>query len=336
MTKMNYVNKYTLRQDKFIEIIKSSDDKKAKELIESYILNGYDLLQLIKRERNLSFENKKEVYMTFIRQNDISVVLSLFKKHFIIDKNKAFMINCLLNESNDFAHYAYGIMLTMNEPRCVYSADLNTILSFVSTEQIIKDFGRSFANELLKRDDFYKLLEIKDKLSLKTKNMIYEKAYNSKENYDIVIQYLTDKEKIKFSKTFVNSESSNYLIAYDILKNSWYENQDLGKILLIIKKHAPAKIIYEVLTTMNLDSQNIIKLEFALLKTMDIKYISSYYLYKEKNNFKDTTKLFLFILTCYEVLKDKEFLCSFIDNISHSYESLYDDSKGKYLKQKNN
>lgn len=221
------------------------------------------------------------------------------------DEDKVKFFECVKN-SMLMGKYGYYVLLNIKVPKENISEEsIKTILEYEKTEFIYTTSGAYFADEILKyKEDYYKLLEIKDKLSEEIITMIYEKASSKEEDYEKVIGYLKDDELKNYTKVFVKI-GTNALIAKNIINNKYYFEEDFDALLEVIKNYGDAKVIYNILMSEKLDDKQTKMLEKALLKTSSIEYISYYYFYR---NMKEFIKIFgsaLLFLSFVYLNKDK-------------------------------
>ncbi len=199
------------------------------------------------------------------------------------DKEKKYAIESIMKTEDVIL--AYNVFKTMNNPKLIENDLLQKILLNQNILSIYDDFKDAFEDILLKRNDYYKLLEKKDSLSDELINKIYKKCINSFDEYNKVKYYLNDEETKKLASIFISSKSDNVLIATDIIKSKNYDEKDYNRLLIIIGTFGTADVIYDALMNQKLNESQSKMLEKALLDTHDIQYISYYYFYKNREMF---------------------------------------------------
>lgn len=242
------------------------------------------------------------------------------------DEEKKYVIESIMKTGDVIL--AYNVFKTMNNPKLIENNLVEKMLLNQNILSIYDDFKDAFEDALLKRDNYYELLEKKDSLSDELINKIYKKCINSFDEYNKVKYYLNDEEAKKLASIFISSKSDNVLIATDIIKSKNYDEKDYNRLLIIIGTFGTADVIYDVLMTQKLnESQNKMS-EKALLDTHDIQYISYYYFYKNREMFLKlfgSTLLFLSFVSMNKELFTNTIILSAITELIKEENKKYQD-----------
>ncbi len=315
------------------ELKQIRDEESFKLLLKRYLDEEYSVKNLLE---NIIDNQKRKIIF------DILFSKPLFNSEEIIKNNYDYL-------SNDDKVYIFRLVLK-NSPLQAYfflkeiedskkyltNEEILNVLSSVPTDIVINDFNSYFQEELLKKDDYYKLLSIKKDLKNDTIKNIYGKSFRLKKGYLSVVTYLSDEEKKDYTKMFLDLGVTNYEIAIDLINNKYYNDNCYDGLLKVIENYAPSSIIYDVLMKEKLSEKQQKSLEKALLKTCDIEYISYYYFYKNKEKFIElfgSTLLFLsFVMLNKRKFKNDDILQDVILKIKEANAIYADDVINKVKK----
>lgn len=242
------------------------------------------------------------------------------------DEEKKYAIESIMKAEN--ISLAYNVFKTMYNTKLIGNDLVEKMLLNQNILLIYDDFGDIFKGILLKRYDYYKLLQKKDILSDELINKIYKKCINSFDEYNKVKYYLDNDEAKKLTSIFISSKSDNVLIATDIIKSKNYDEKEYDRLLIIIGTFGTADIIYDVLMTQKLNESQNKMLEKALLDTHDIQYISYYYFYKNREMFLKlfgSTLLFLSFVSMNKELFTNTIILSAITELIKEENKKYQD-----------
>ena len=242
------------------------------------------------------------------------------------DEEKKYAIESIMKAEN--VSLAYNVFKTMNNPKLIENDLSEKMLLNQNILSIYEDFKDTYEDILLKRNDYYKLLEKKDSLSDELINKIYKKCVNSFDEYNKVKYYLDNDEAKKLTSIFISSKSDNVLITTDIIKSKNYDEKDYDRLLIIIGTFGTADVIYDVLMTQKLNESQNKMLEKALLDTHDIQYISYYYFYKNREMFLKlfgSTLLFLSFVSMNKELFTNTIILSAITELIKEENKKYQD-----------
>lgn len=269
-----------------IKSIKNEENLvKLKELVSIYIDYGYSLDVLLEVVKD--FEgNKRNLVLNLLVDASLICVNKIAKSKYLGDNDRVYVIKKLINDNKYVSTIAYGVMIYIDDPKKYFNDDeIKKVLRNINIKEIIDKYGVYFAKELLNRPDYYYLLKVKKELPNEVLNQIYFKSFRFKSDYLNVIAQLNEEDKKDYVKTFLKLGCTNYEIAFDIIKNKYYQEEDYVRLLKVIGHYAPANIIYDILMNEILDKKEIDMLEKALLKTGNIEYISYYYFFKDREKF---------------------------------------------------
>ena len=214
---------------------------------------------------------------------------------------------------------------------------------------IYDDFKDVFEDILLKRNDYYKLLEKKDLLNDKLINEICKKCITSFDEYNKVKYYLNDEETKKLASIFISSNNNSswtwikileeIIKVYDELKIDAcdYDEKDYNRLLIIIGTFGTADVIYNALMNQKLNESQSKMLEKALLDTHDIQYISYYYFYKNREMFLKlfgSTLLFLSFVSMNKELFTNTIILSAITELIKEENKKYQRKQQRRLLKK--
>lgn len=308
-------------------------------LLKSYLEDGYSVKNLLK---NITDAGKRKIMLEMIFKQPIIEPTKMIEDcyDYMLSDEKVYVFRIVLEKSPLQAYYFFR---KINNPKAkLTSEEIAKIINQTTTSVVIEDYNSYFAEELLKKDDYYELLSIRQNLLKNIIDEIYEKSILKTDDHDFirVIEYLNNEEKQNYARMFLNLDSKNYKIAMYVLDNKIYFKEDFDKLLKIVGNNAPADVIYKVLMNETLSEENKKTLEKGLLRTGDIEYISYYYFYKNKDVFIQlfgSTLLFLsFVMINKSIFKNKLLLEEVIIKIKAENASYSDDvakAVAKYKKE---
>lgn len=297
-------------------------------LLKSYLEDGYSVKNLLK---NITDAGKRKIMLEMIFKQPIIEPTKMIEDcyDYMLSDEKVYVFRIVLEKSPLQAYYFFR---KINNPKAkLTSEEIAKIINQTTTSVVIEDYNSYFAEELLKKDDYYELLSIRQNLLKNIIDEIYEKSILKTDDHDFirVIEYLNNEEKQNYARMFLNLDSKNYKIAMYVLDNKIYFKEDFDKLLKIVGNNAPADVIYKVLMNETLSEENKKTLEKGLLRTGDIEYISYYYFYKNKDVFIQlfgSTLLFLsFVMINKSIFKNKLLLEEVIIKIKAENASYSDD-----------
>ncbi len=297
-------------------------------LLKSYLEDGYSVKNLLK---NITDAGKRKIMLEMIFKQPIIEPTKMIEDcyDYMLSDEKVYVFRIVLEKSPLQAYYFFR---KINNPKAkLTSEEIAKIINQTTTSVVIEDYNSYFAEELLKKDDYYELLSIRQNLLKNIIDEIYEKSILKTDDHDFirVIEYLNNEEKQNYARMFLNLDSKNYKIAMYVLDNKIYFKEDFDKLLKIVANKAPADVIYKVLMNETLSEENKKTLEKGLLRTGDIEYISYYYFYKNKDVFIQlfgSTLLFLsFVMINKSIFKNKLLLEEVIIKIKAENASYSDD-----------
>ena len=297
-------------------------------LLKSYLEDGYSVKNLLK---NITDAGKRKIMLEMIFKQPIIEPTKMIEDcyDYMLSDEKVYVFRIVLEKSPLQAYY---FLRKINNPKAkLTSEEIAKIINQTTTGVVIEDYNSYFAEELLKKDDYYELLSIRQNLLKNIIDEIYEKSILKTDDHDFirVIEYLNNEEKQNYARMFLNLDSKNYKIAMYVLDNKIYFKEDFDKLLKIVGNNAPADVIYKVLMNETLSEENKKTLEKGLLRTGDIEYISYYYFYKNKDVFIQlfgSTLLFLsFVMINKSIFKNKLLLEEVIIKIKAENASYSDD-----------
>lgn len=309
-------------------------------LLKSYLEDGYSVKNLLK---NITDAGKRKIMLEMIFKQPITEPTKMIEDcyDYMLSDEKVYVFRIVLEKSPLQAYYFFR---KINNPKAkLTSEEIAKIINQTTTSVVIEDYNSYFAYELLKKDDYYELLSIRQNLLKNIIDEIYEKSILKTDDHDFirVIEYLNNEEKQNYARMFLNLDSKNYKIAMYVLDNKIYFKEDFDKLLKIVGNNAPADVIYKVLMNENLNEENKKRLEKDLLRTGDVEYISYYYFYKNKNEFLKlfgSSLLFLtFVMFNKSAFKNKLILGDVTskikeENISYSQDVMKNIAKSKKMK----
>lgn len=247
------------------------------KVVEYYVKNDGIIIAL-KRMEKLSDESKKEIFKCLL------ITCYNYSIEYISDiitnqNDLALCYKVIYNEDVN-----YDVFRKIKEPKKYFDKQyLNIVIQRVPTNQIIEDYGLYFKDEILNCVNFYELLRIKDKLDTETINKIYSKI-NNYNIYNDSKEYLNKEDLKEYSKLFVKNRFTDVYIAYDLLVNKTYYEENIIDLLAVITMKADAKVIYNLLMNTNLDKKYVQLLENEL-SNISKEYYIYYLFYKDKDKF---------------------------------------------------
>lgn len=261
-------------KEEIIENLQKCDSSEENELIELYLKNSY-YEEIIDKITSFDLEKRKRIFT------------NLFKKG--LNYNYINNQKTLINYHNLYRESGYGFDYDLvkkidNLKECLDSKYILELLNKKDSKTLVNDYSNYFEDEILNKNDFYYLLEVKSSLKSSTVNKIYIETYDYV-RYLNIKKYLTKEELISYSKVFTDEGYIDIKIIYDFLLNGYYNEDNIDILLNEFTSFATDRQIYDVLMTDNFDGKYKNMLEGALYDSGNIEYIAYYYFYKNKEKF---------------------------------------------------
>jgi len=262
-----------MTKEEILEELKKCDSSEEKELIDLYIKNSY-YGEIIDKIINFDLDKR------------IRIFKNIFLDFEYINNQETLINYHNLYRESGFV-FDYDLIKKIDNPKDnLNSKYISEMLDKKDSETLVKDYGNYFEDEILKKDDFYCLLMIKDLLKKETVNIIYERINDYKKYLKLkkYLEYDYD-ELVSYGKVFTQKGYTDAKIAYDILVNKWYTEENIDYLITVFVSNSTALQLYNVLMTNNFEGEYKEILEKALYDTGNIEYIAYYYFYRNKEKF---------------------------------------------------
>lgn len=312
------------------------------ELLNLYVKERHSVVYILDNFSLFNKEKKKMIIKRFYYYHQTK-----FEKMISSNEDVALMIEYFMEKPEIYVYAASKFMKKLSEPKkYVKDKYIDVIISNTSTDSIIENFNSYFKNEILElKDDYYKLLNVKEELTSEDIVAIYEKTFKFLPECKMLFDhYLNFAEKKEYTKLYLTHNPESYDITHYLIKQRAYDKEDFDKLILLVGCFSSAELIYDVIINEQLTESQEKMLEKALYDTRNIEYIAYYTFYKNKKEFNRLFKsslLFLgFVKLNEHLFKDKEILedvidaietkkVNYTDNVINKINTTYQIKKGK-------